>query len=78
MADTAIRERSRGKITLVHKKMHDYREANVAVVWHIFPQLEEVHVYHGLKMEIHLGDDPCTAEPAIPGFEISVSDILKK
>ncbi len=69
---------SKDQMTLVHKKMHDYRDANVTVIWHIFPQLEEVHVYHGLKMEIRLGEDLCTAEPAIPGFNISVKDILKK
>lgn len=69
---------SKDQMMLVHKKMHDYREANVAVAWHIFPQLEEVHVYHGLKMEIRLGGDLCSAEPAIPGFEISVSGILKR
>ncbi|MCO6488157.1 MAG: Uma2 family endonuclease [Phaeodactylibacter sp.] len=69
---------SKDQMTLVHKKMHDYREANVAVVWHIFPQLEEIHVYHGLKMEIHLGNDLCSAEPAVEGFEISVNDVLKK
>ncbi|MCB0597548.1 MAG: Uma2 family endonuclease [Lewinellaceae bacterium] len=69
---------SKDQMMLVHKKMHDYREANVAVVWHIFPQLEEVHVYHGLKMEIRLDNDLCSAEPALPGFKISVNEVLKR
>ncbi|MCB0613124.1 MAG: Uma2 family endonuclease [Phaeodactylibacter sp.] len=69
---------SKDQMMLVHKKMHDYREANVAVVWHIFPQLEEIHVYRGLKMEIRLGAGLCSAEPALRGFEISVNGVLKK
>jgi len=66
------------QMNLVHKKMQDYRKAKVAVVWHIFPSLNEIHVYRGRKMEVCLGDDLCSAEPVIPGFKISVAEVFKK
>lgn len=66
------------QMNLVHKKMQDYRKAKVAVVWHIFPSLNEIHVYRGRKMEVCLDDDLCSAEPVIPGFKISVTEVLKK
>lgn len=61
----------------VHAKMKDYRAANVQVVWHIFPKLEEIHVYHGKNMTIWLSSDFCSAEPVIAGFVLSVMDVLK-
>lgn len=61
----------------VHAKMKDYRAANVQVVWHIFPKLEEVHVYHGKNMTICLNNDVCSAEAVIEGFVMSVKDIFK-
>ena len=61
----------------VHAKMKDYRAANVQVIWHIFPKLEEVHVYHGKNMVVCLGDDICSAQPVIAGFEMTVKDVLK-
>lgn len=61
----------------VYKKMKDYRAADVAVVWHVFPDLEEVHVYHGKNMTVCTGDDICSAEPVIQGFNMSVKDVFK-
>lgn len=61
----------------VYTKMSDYRAAQVAVVWHVFPILQEVHVYHGKKMTICVGDDICSAEPVIQGFKMSVKDVFK-
>lgn len=51
-----------------HQKMEDYRQAGVSIVWHIFPKLRQVHVYKGKHMTICTDDDPCSAEPVIPGF----------
>lgn len=64
-------------INRVNKKMRNYREAKVAVVWHIFPELEEVHVYNGLNMTTLSGDNICSAAPTLPDFKISVNDIFK-
>jgi Uma2 family endonuclease len=62
----------------VVKKMKNYRAAEVPVVWHIFPLQNEIHVYHGKKMTICVGNDMCSAEVVIPNFVISVNDVLKK
>lgn len=62
----------------VVKKMKNYREAAVPIIWHIFPNQNEIHVYQGKQMTICVGDDICSAEPVIKGFKISVNDVLKK
>lgn len=62
----------------VHRKMNDYWNAGVEVIWHILPLLQEVHVYHGRNMVVCKGEDLCSAAPVIPAFEISVNDIFKK
>ena len=62
----------------VVKKMKNYREAAVPIIWHIFPNQNEIHVYKGKHMTICVGDDICSAEPVIQGFKISVNDVLKK
>ncbi len=65
---------------LVHKKMRNYKDAGVQVVWQIFPALEEVHVYSGkyLKnMTCCTGNDLCSAAPALPDFTIPAMEIFK-
>ncbi len=66
------------QINRVHKKMKNYRDAEVTVVWHIFPLLEEIHVYNGLTMNVCSGEMLCSAEPVIPHFKLSVNQIFKK
>ena len=66
------------QINRVHKKMRNYRDAEVEVVWHIFPLLEEIHVYNGLTMNVCSGEMLCSAEPVIPHFKLSVNQIFKK
>jgi len=61
----------------VHKKMEDYRKAKVKIVWHIFPEIKQVHVYKGKKMQICEGKDICSAEEVIKGFKLSVNDLFK-
>lgn len=59
-------------------KLGDYRTAEVAVVWLISPKLEQVHIFSGDKSAICRGGDVCSAEPALPGFEIRAEEIFKK
>ena len=66
------------QINRVHKKMRNYRDAEVEVVWHLFPLLEEIHVYNGLTMNVCSGEMLCSAEPVIPHFKLSVNQIFKK
>lgn len=40
------------QMTKVQAKMANYRAAKVSLVWHIFPELQEVHIYEGKQMRI--------------------------
>ena len=64
-------------IRKVHEKMEDYRNAGVPVVWHIFPSLKLVHVYHGKEMTIFKGEEVCSAAPVLPDFEMEVGGVFK-
>ncbi|MFT4761411.1 MAG: Uma2 family endonuclease [Paraglaciecola sp.] len=65
-------------INRVNRKVQNYREAKVAVIWHVFPELEEVHIYHDDKMVILKGTRICSAAPILSDFEITVNDVFKK
>jgi Uma2 family endonuclease len=69
---------TKDQINLVHKKMRDYRDAEVEVIWHIFPLLNEIDIYNGLTMNICTGEMMCSAESVIPNFKLSVNQIFKK
>lgn len=69
---------SHDTINRVAKKMQDYRAAKVKVVWHIYPDLQEVHIFRGEKMVICAGEEKCSANPVIPGFELSANQIFQK
>lgn len=61
-------------------KMNDYRAAGVSVVWHIFTQKNEIHVYNGnnlTSMTVCNGDTLCSAAPVLPQFTLSVAAIFK-
>ncbi|MFN0036345.1 MAG: Uma2 family endonuclease [Saprospiraceae bacterium] len=63
----------------VMRKMRDYRTSDqVPVVWQIFPELLEVHVYRGGQMTICQGDDLCSAAPALPDFVLSATEVFRK
>lgn len=62
-------------------KMRHYRTAGVQVVWLIYPQQQEVHVYGGNNLEqmtVCTGEKTCSAAPALPNFAFPTSDIFKK
>jgi Uma2 family endonuclease len=68
-------------INRVNNKMQNYRAANVEIVWHIFPQSQEVQVYCGENLDtvyIKRGDMICSANPVLPDFNMTVSDIFRK
>jgi len=72
---------SNDQINRLKKKMVNYKDAGVQVVWHIFPEVQQVDVYSGpnlSKMTTCVGDEICTAAPVLPDFAISVNDIFKK
>lgn len=56
-------------------------DSGVQVVWHIFPQIGQIHIYSGKKlkqMTVCQGNDACPASPVLPGFVLAVSEILRK
>ncbi len=65
------------KMKRAQEKLLDYWKADVQVIWHIFPDLEMVHVYHGKNMTVYMGDEICSAAPILPDFAMPVSDIFK-
>jgi len=69
------------QINRVHSKMRDYENAGVKVVWHVFPELQTVHVYGGDhldSMTVCRGEDECSAAPVLPEFALPVNAILAK
>lgn len=72
---------TKDQMNLVHDKMGNYRQADVQVVWHIFPKIGEVHVYFGSglkQMNVCIGDDVCSASPALPDFLMTAAEVFQK
>jgi len=64
-------------INRVNKKVREYFAAGVKVVWHIFPELDEVYVYTAPdEVTICRGKRICSGKPALNGFEISAETIF--
>ena len=62
------------------KKMKNYRDAGVKVVWQIFPIQEEVHVYWGDNLDVMYvctGERICSAAPVLPAFTLTAKDVFK-
>lgn len=67
------------KANKVQRKVQDYFQAGVRVVWNVYPLLGEVHVFESPAAAlIRRGNDLCSAETVIPGFAIPVSEIFKE
>lgn len=67
------------KANRVGRKTQEYFTVGVQVVWNIYPTLKEVHVYDSpAASRICRNNDLCSAEKAIPGFAIPVSEILRE
>ncbi|HRI59384.1 MAG TPA: Uma2 family endonuclease [Saprospiraceae bacterium] len=67
------------KANKVQRKVQDYFQAGVRVVWNVYPLLGEVHVFENAGAAlIRRGDELCSAEAVIPGFAIPVSEIFKE
>jgi Uma2 family endonuclease len=63
------------------EKMGHYRTAGVQVVWQIYPEQQEVHVYSGPNLENMLvctDEKICSAAPALPAFVCPTRAIFKK
>jgi Uma2 family endonuclease len=60
------------------KKLREYFRAGVRLVWLIFPDPGEVHVYKAPKTVLILDrNDVLRGEPVLPGFRLAVSDLFE-
>ncbi len=67
-------------LKLVDKMTH-YRQAGVQVVWHIYPNQQEVHVYSGenlSSMSVCTGEKICSAAPVLPDFAVKTQEVFQK
>jgi Uma2 family endonuclease len=63
----------------IEKKLLEYFNAGIKVIWYINPRLRFVKVYHSpSKVKICREGDICSAAPIIPDFEISVDELFKQ
>lgn len=63
-------------INKVLSKISEYYKAGVQIVWLIFPEEKEVHVYSSRRdVKICIENDICSAAPILPEFEIGI-DVL--
>ena len=64
-------------INKVLAKIGEYYKAGVKIVWLIFPEEKEVHVYTSRReVKICIENDICSANPVLPDFEIGVDKLL--
>lgn len=61
----------------VEKKILEYFEAGIQVIWVVYPEIKQVKVYTSPKtVTINYDDDICSGAPVIPDIKISVHEIF--
>lgn len=61
----------------IGKKNIEYFNAGVKVVWQIYPELRQVHVYTASdKVNICQGKTICSGAPVLPDFTITADDLF--
>jgi Uma2 family endonuclease len=59
------------------RKVKEYVDAGVQVIWQIYPQLRQVWIFRDAKHATICSDtDLCSAAPAIPDFALSVQELF--
>lgn len=62
---------------LINKKLDEYFLAGVQVVWHIYPESKQVHVFTSPEqVTICRGKKVCSAAPALWDMEISAEELF--
>lgn len=65
------------KLEEIADKVQDYFDANVQLVWYIFPKQEQIYAYTSpTDLTILKGTDVCSAAPVLPDFSFKVRDIF--
>ena len=67
-------------ILVVQKKVYEYFEVGVKVLWIIYPNLRVVHVYTSTKNITVCEDhtDICSGAPVLMDFNISIGELFKE
>ena len=61
----------------IRRKIHDYFDSGASLVWHIFPEAQQVVVFTSPTEPQFLdADDILTADDVLPGFSCRVGDIF--
>lgn len=71
---------SNDQVNRLVKKMQNYRDAGVRVVWQIYPEQREVHVYSSeglMEMTICKGQRICSASPVLPDFQLTADALFQ-
>ena len=59
------------------KKILEYLEAGVRMVWYVYPQLQQVWIHTSpTQVTICQEGDECVADPVVPGLRITVQDLF--
>ena len=62
----------------IENKLWEYFDEGVQVVWHIMPYRKIVKVYTSpFHVTVCIGDNICSAKPALPDFEMTVNQIFE-
>lgn len=68
---------SNDKANKINKKIDEYFQAGMQVVWNIYPESNQVHVYTSPEdSTICRGKTICSGQPALHDFEISAEDLF--
>ncbi len=61
------------------RKLREYFEAGVKLVWYVYPQTRTVHVYTAPEDVLELGEDQ-TLEggDVLPGFTVQIRDWFQR
>jgi Uma2 family endonuclease len=66
-------------ILVVKDKVYEYFKAGLKVLWHVFPHNQTVEIYRSpQEIEVCSGEQICSAEPVVEGFNIKTQGIFKK
>lgn len=62
----------------LQKKIQEYFQAGTKLVWAVYPQLQEVHVYRSPKdIRVVEAQDNLGGEDVLPGFSVQVGEFFK-
>lgn len=68
---------SNDQVNLINQKLDEYFQAGVQVVWHIFPESQQVYVYTSPEqVTICRGKTICSAAPALEDLEVSAEELF--